>query len=82
MNIWNRIARFDHLDMFGMYFILDTETQGQKYLVLPAEQAAALLRISDAESLRNIQSQYLINVSITAIYFINCLNIGFPYRWQ
>ena len=61
INNWNRFARFDHLDIFGKYFILDTEAQGQKYLVLPAEQAATLLRINDAESLRNIQSQYFIN---------------------
>ena len=55
-----------------MYFVLDTEIEGQKYLVLPAEQADALLRIDDAESLRNIQSEYLINVSITVINLYEC----------
>ena len=60
-----------------MYLILDTEIEGQKYLVLPAEQAATLLRISDAESLRNIQSQYLINVSVMVIYFFNVYEYWF-----
>ena len=55
-----------------MYFILDTDTLEQKYLVLPAEHAATLLRIDDAESLRNIQPQYLINVSITVIILCEC----------
>ena len=55
-----------------MYFILDTEIEGQKYLKLPAEQVDALLTISDAESLRHIQSKYLINVSITVIDLYEC----------
>jgi hypothetical protein len=70
-DLHRHLASFDHLDIFGIYFILDTEAQGQKYSVLTAEQAGAQLRISDTESLRNLQSQYLINVRFLYNFFIN-----------
>ena len=53
-----------NLDIFGIYYILDTsKPPEQKCLILPAEDAAFILRINEYESLRHMQSEYLINVS-------------------
>lgn len=54
----------NQLDIFGVYYILDTSKAQQKYAVVPAEEEARyLLRIKDHESLQHMRSQYLINVS-------------------
>ena len=52
-----------YLNIFGMYYILDTSKQKEQLTVLPAEKAAKYLRISDSESIRHLRAQYLINVS-------------------
>ena len=54
---------FDHLDLFGTYYILDTSKKGRKYSVKSSEEATTILQIND-EGLRNLRSQYLINVGI------------------
>ncbi len=53
----------ESLDIFGMYYILDTSKPEQMCSVVPASDAAHLLRIDDNESFRHTGSQYLINVS-------------------
>lgn len=59
----SHVLGIKHLDIFGMYYILDASKTEKKCSVLPAEEAAVILRINDYESLRHMQSQYLINVS-------------------
>ena len=54
-----------YLNIFGMYYILDTSKQEKQLKVLPAEKAATYLRIKDSESIRHLRAQYLINVSRT-----------------
>ena len=61
-----------------MYCILDTSRAKQKYVVVPAEDARHLLRIHDHESLRNMQSQYLINVS--KIFHLKIVNMYNSFR--
>ena len=63
MSFVRPFASFHHLDIFGMYFILRTSNQGQKYFIKSPEQAAEHMRIEDVESLREIGCQLLINVS-------------------
>ena len=58
------VGGFNYLNVFGMYYILDTSKQERKYTVKPAEEAVTILQIKKSESLRNIRSQYLINVSM------------------
>ena len=63
LNSVSDVVGVKHLDIFGTYYILDTSKPEQKYSVLPAEEAAYFLKINEYESLRHMQSQYLINVS-------------------
>ena len=64
------VVGFDQLDLFGMYYILDNSKAGQKYSILTAEEAATVLTIGDYNTLRDMLSQYLINVSIRIPHII------------
>mgnify|MGYP002803988525 FL=1 len=65
---FSHISRYrpgiSHLDIFGMYYIIDTSKTEQKYSVVSASEAAHLLRIDEYESLYHLRSQYLINHKI------------------
>ena len=54
---------FNHLDIFGTYYILDTSNDGQNFSVKSSEEATTILQIND-EGLRELHSEYLTNVSI------------------
>jgi hypothetical protein len=60
------LAGFDHLDLFGTYYILDMSKQRRKYSVKPSEEAVTILRVS-GECLSKLRSNYLINVSTDII---------------
>ena len=57
------LVGFEHLDIFGIYYILDTSKTAQKYSVLPAEIAALVLRIKRSDSFRHMHIEFLVNVS-------------------
>ena len=72
---FSEVVGFKHLHIFGTYYILDTSKKEAKYSVLSAEEAAYALTINENE---NLQSQYLINVSIGRValkYPVCCHNI-------
>ena len=55
---------FNHLDIFGTYYILDTSNElGQSFSVKSSEEATTILQIN-GEGLRELHSKYLTNVSI------------------
>ena len=62
-DVVQHVVGFHHLEIFGMYFVLDTSKEGQKYSVLTAEQATEYMKIKDVENLRTLGCQLLINVS-------------------
>ena len=59
---------FNHLDIFGTYYILDTSNDGQNLSVKSSEEATTILQIND-EGLRELHSEYLTNVSIDISYY-------------
>ena len=62
-SVMKHVVGFHHLDTFGMYFVLDTSKEGQKYSVQTPEQAAEQMKIKDFENIRKIGCQLLINVN-------------------
>ena len=52
---------FNHLDIFGTYYILDTSNElGQSFSVKSSEEATTILQIN-SEGLRELHSEYLTN---------------------
>ena len=62
-HLMRRFADFDRLDIFGMYYILDTSQPVNKYSVQSPQEARLRLSIDDGQPLNDMHRRYLINVS-------------------
>ena len=59
---FGHLMGIDRLDIFGVYYILETSTSS-KYIKLPASEAVDYLRISENDGITSLRKQYFINVS-------------------